>query len=166
MTQLIEALWTMSRLTSGELAENVVDLSAVSHIIALELKKRQPERRVDFIIAEGLKVKGDTDMMRVVLENLLNNAWKFTGRHPSAKIELGVIERDGTRAYFVRDDGAGFDTAFVDRLFRPFHRLHTDSEFPGVGIGLAITATIIKRHGGRIWAEGQVEKGATFFFTL
>lgn len=166
MTQLIEALWTMSRLTSGELSENIVDLSAASHIIARELKKRQPERRVDFIIAEGLKVKGDTDMMRVVLENLLNNAWKFTGRHPSAKIELGVIERDGTRAYFVRDDGAGFDTAFADRLFRPFHRLHTDSEFPGVGVGLAIAATIIKRHGGRIWAEGAVEKGATFYFTL
>jgi light-regulated signal transduction histidine kinase (bacteriophytochrome) len=166
MTQLIEALWTMSRLTSGELAENVVDLSAVSHIIALELKKRQPERRVDFIIAEGLKVKGDTDMMRVVLENLLDNAWKFTGRHPSATIEFGIIERDGTRAYFVRDDGAGFNIAFVDRLFRPFQRLHTDSEFPGIGIGLAIAATIIKRHGGRIWAEGQVEKGATFFFTL
>jgi len=166
MTQLIEALWTMSRLTSGELAENVVDLSAASHIITRELKKKQPGRRADFIIAEGVKVKGDTDMLLVVLENLLDNAWKFTSRHPSAAIEFGVAEHDGTRAYFVRDNGAGFDTAFVDRLFRPFQRLHTDSEFPGIGIGLAIAATIIKRHGGRMWAEGGVEKGATFFFTL
>jgi light-regulated signal transduction histidine kinase (bacteriophytochrome) len=166
MTQLIEALWTMSRLTGGEPAEHVIDLSAEAQVIARELQKRQPERRIDFIIAEGVKVKGDTDMMRVVLENLLDNAWKFTARHATAKIEFGAKEHDRTRAYYVRDDGAGFDMAFADRLFRPFQRLHTDSEFPGIGIGLAIAHNIIKRHGGRMWAEAGVEKGATFYFTL
>lgn len=183
MTQLIEALWTMSRLTSGELAEHIIDLSAAARIIAHELKKREPERQVDFIIATGVKVKGDMDMMRVALENLLENAWKFTGRHATARIEFGVMSQEfgeqsrqssnsklptpnSQLVYYVRDDGAGFDMAFADKLFQPFQRLHTEAEFPGIGIGLAITHNIIKRHGGRMWAEAGVEKGATFFFTL
>lgn len=184
MTQLIDALWTMSRLTVGQISENIVDLSAEAQIIAHELKKKQPERKVDFIIAEDLKVKADIDMMRVVLENLLDNAWKFTSRHDTAKIEFGVLSSEfgdqsgkfsisqlptpnPERVYFVRDDGAGFDMAYADKLFRPFQRCHTGTEFPGIGIGLAIAYNIVKRHGGRMWANSAgAEKGATFYFTL
>jgi len=106
------------------------------------------------------------NLLRAVLENLLGNAWKFTGPHPSARIEVGMEEREGNPVYFVRDDGAGFNMQYVDKLFLPFQRLHTVAEFPGTGIGLATVQRIIGRHGGRAWAEGGVEKGATFYFTL
>ncbi len=166
MDQYIEAMWTMSRLTRRELTENTVDLHAVAQEIAGDLQRKQPERRVDFVIADGVNVKGDREMLRVALKNLLENAWKFTSNHPSAKIEFGVAEVDGKKTCFVRDNGAGFNIAFADKLFQPFQRLHTDAEFPGIGIGLAIAQHIIKRHGGKMWAEGEVGKGATFYFTL
>jgi light-regulated signal transduction histidine kinase (bacteriophytochrome) len=134
--------------------------------IASELQKSEPERRVEFVISEGLVANGDARLLRLVLENLFSNAWKFTGKHPSAKIEFGVETYDGRYAYFVRDDGAGFDMSYIDKLFTPFQRLHGVTEFPGTGIGLALVQRIIHRHGGRVWAEGQVEKGATFYFTL
>ena len=105
-------------------------------------------------------------MMEVMLQNLMENAWKFTNTHRTARIEVGAVERDDTTVYYVRDDGAGFNMQYAGKLFMPFQRLHTDSEFPGIGIGLAIAHRIITRHGGRIWAEGEVEKGATVFFTL
>src|SRR5512143_76487 len=166
MAQLIEAMQSMARLTSGELREQVADLSAAAQVAAYELKKKEPGRHVKFIIAEGVKAKGDTDMLRLVIENLFDNAWKFTGRHPAARIEFGVTDLAGQRAYYVRDDGAGFPMEYADRLFQPFRRLHASAEFPGIGIGLAIAHNIIRRHGGRMWAEAEVEKGATFFFTL
>jgi PAS domain S-box-containing protein len=166
MTQLIEAMQSMAQLTSGELRERVVNLSAAAQVSAYELKKKEPGRQVEFIIAEGVKAKGDTDMLKLVIENLFENAWKFTGRHPAAKIEFGVADLDGQRAYYVRDDGAGFPMEYAARLFQPFRRLHASAEFPGIGIGLAIAHNIIRRHGGRMWAEAGVEKGATFFFTL
>ncbi|MBI5055747.1 MAG: PAS domain S-box protein [Nitrospirae bacterium] len=168
MSQFIDALLAMSRLTSVEIKENTVDLSAIAQVASYELKKKQPERRVDFIIAEKLKVKGDINMLRVVIENLFDNAWKFTSRHPSAKIEFGMMneERSQGPVYFVRDNGAGFNMEFADKLFSPFRRFHKESEFPGIGIGLATAYKIIKRHGGKIWAESEVEKGATFYFTL
>ena len=111
-------------------------------------------------------VEGDGTLLRVALENLLRNAWKFTGKQPRARIEFGVAEREGTRAYFVRDDGAGFDKAYADKLFGAFQRLHGASEFEGTGIGLATVQRIVHRHGGRVWAQGRVGHGATFYFTL
>jgi light-regulated signal transduction histidine kinase (bacteriophytochrome) len=165
MDQYIEAMWALSSVSRRELAENTVDLHELAEAIAGGLQRKQPERKVDFVIADGVKVKGDRVMLRIALENLLDNAWKFTGNRPAARIEFGVIETDGKKNFFVRDNGAGFNMAFADQLFQPFHRLHTMSEFPGIGIGLAIANNIIKRHGGRMWAEGEVDKGATFFFS-
>jgi PAS domain S-box-containing protein len=166
MAQLIDALLNMARLTKRQLREKSVDLSGLAEVVIHELRKKQPERQVEVAIAPRIKVRGDTDMLRTVLENLLDNAWKFTSKHPAAKIEFGATESGGKTVYFVRDDGAGFDMRYTDKLFQPFKRLHTESEFPGLGIGLAIAHRIIIRHGGRIWAEGNVEKGATFYFTL
>jgi PAS domain S-box-containing protein len=166
MSQLIDALLIMARLTRGELVEKVVNLSEITEVTTHEIRKKQPERRVEFVIAPGIKVRGDMDMLRIVIENLLDNAWKFTDRHPTAKIEFGTVDMDGRMVYFVRDDGAGFDMQYADKLFQPFKRIHTESEFPGLGIGLAIAHRIILRHNGRLWAESAPEKGATFYFTL
>ncbi len=166
MSQLIDAMLSLSRLTRGVMKREAVDLSALARTIADELQKTQPDRKVEFVIAEGVTANGDATMLRIVLENFLGNAWKFTGKHPSARIEFGVKQVDGKTAYFVRDDGAGFDIAYADKLFIAFQRLHTEAEFPGIGIGLATVQRIIHRHGGRVWAEGEVEKGATFYFTI
>ncbi len=143
-----------------------VDLSALAKYIAAELRKSAPERTVEFVIAPGLVVYADPNLLRIALENLLGNAWKFTGKHPRGRIELGVGEREGQRAFFVRDDGAGFDMAYAGKLFGAFQRLHPASEFEGTGVGLATVQRIVHRHGGRVWAEGAVEKGAMFRFTL
>ena len=143
-----------------------VDLSSLAQMIASEIQQREPERQVEFVIAEGLVAKGDARLLRVVLENLLGNAWKFTAKHPRARIEFGVARRNGQREYFVRDDGVGFDMAYTDKLFGAFQRLHSVTEFEGTGIGLATVQRIIHRHGGRVWAEGAVGQGATFYFAL
>jgi signal transduction histidine kinase len=166
MAQLIDDLLKLSRITRGEVYRGPVDLSALAYEIAAEIQERDPERQVEFDITPGLIVKADARLLRVALENLFGNAWKFTSRHPRARIELGATEIDGRITYFVRDDGAGFDMTYADRLFGPFQRLHTTGEFQGDGIGLATVQRIISRHGGRIWAEGAVEQGATFYFTL
>jgi PAS domain S-box-containing protein len=166
MSQLIDAMLHMARLTRSEIREQVVNLSALAEGIVPELKRGQPGRQAAFIIAPELKVQGDTGMLRIVLENLLDNAFKFTNRHRTANIEFGSTEMEGKTVYFVRDDGAGFDMRYADKLFNPFKRLHTESEFPGIGIGLATAHRIISRHNGRIWAESEPEKGATFYFTL
>ena len=121
---------------------------------------------MEFVIDEGLVASGDARLLRVVLENLLGNAWKFTAKHPRARIEFGATRQDGQAAYFIRDDGAGFDMAYADKLFTVFQRLHSEKEFDGLGIGLATVQRIIHRHGGRVWAEGAVEQGAAFYFTL
>ncbi len=166
MAQLIDDLLKLSRVNRAEMRYESVDLSDMIKAIAKELRDKEPERIAEFIIAEGVMVQGDASLLRVALENLLNNAWKFTGKHPLATIEFGVSQREGQPVYFVRDDGAGFDMAYVDRLFVPFQRLHTSAEFEGTGIGLATVQRIIHRHSGSIWAKGEVEKGATFYFTL
>lgn len=166
MGLLIDDLLSLSRVTRSEMKPEAVNLSALAGTIAVELQKTQPERQVEFAIAAGLTAKGDARLLRVALENLLGNAWKYTSKHPLARIEFGVTPKDGTQVYFVRDDGAGFDMAYADKLFAPFQRLHSPGEFPGSGIGLATVQRIIHRHGGGIWAEGEVGKGATFYFTL
>jgi light-regulated signal transduction histidine kinase (bacteriophytochrome) len=156
----------MARLTRSEIREQVVNLSDLAEGIVSELRRGKPEQQAEFVIAPGIKVHGDAGMLRIVLENLLDNAFKFTGRHQTANIRFGVMEMEGKTVYFVRDDGAGFDMRYADKLFKPFKRLHTESEFPGIGIGLATAHRIISRHNGRIWAESEPEKGATFYFTL
>jgi len=167
MAELIDALLMLSRMTRKEMRYERVDLSILAQAALAELRQTQPKRQIEVVIEEGLVVKGDPQILRVVMENLLDNAWKYTSRKPEARIEVGALrQEDGKRAYFVRDNGAGFDMAFADKLFKAFQRLHTANEFPGIGIGLATVQRIIHRHGGRIWAEGEVEKGATFFFTL
>ena len=166
MSQLIDAMLNIARLTKREMGEKAVDLSGLAEIASHDLRKRDPARIADFVIAKGLKAQGDREMLNTVIENLLDNAWKFTGRHPAAKIEFGATESNGKTIYFVRDDGAGFDMQYADKHFHPFKRLHSESEFPGLGIGLAIAHRIILRHGGRLWAESAPEKGATFYFTL
>jgi PAS domain S-box-containing protein len=166
MSQLIDALLNMARLTTAELREKSVDLSDLAGVIVHELRNKQPERQVEIVIAPGLKARGDTDMLRTVLENILDNAWKLTSRNPTARIEFGATESGGTTVYFVRDNGAGFDMQYAENLFQPFNRLHEESEFPGLGIGLAIAHRIIMRHGGRFWAESEVGKGSTFYFTI
>jgi light-regulated signal transduction histidine kinase (bacteriophytochrome) len=143
-----------------------INLSAIAGKAVEELRQSDPERQVEFVIAEELAVYGDARLLQVAVENLLGNAWKFTGNHARARIEVGAVEQAGQTVYFVRDDGAGFDMAYADKLFGAFQRLHGMNEFPGTGIGLATVQRVIHRHGGQIWAEGGVEKGATFYFTL
>ncbi len=166
MSVLIDDLLNLSRVTRSEIRREKLDLSAVVRSIAEELQRTAPGRNATFVIAEGLTADGDAQLLRVAIENLLGNAWKYTSGHSGARIEFGLHQNNGRTAYFIRDDGAGFDPRYSDRLFGAFQRLHAMAEFPGTGIGLATVQRIIRRHGGEIWAEGAVEKGATFYFTL
>jgi PAS domain S-box-containing protein len=166
MGQLIDDMLKLSRLTRGEMNRGKVDLSILAQKVATELQKTHPKRRVDFIITPGLVVNGDARLLRVVLENLLENAWKFTRKQAQARIELGCTNGDCDIIYFVRDNGVGFDMSYVDKLFGAFQRLHSAAEFEGTGIGLATVQRIIHRHGGRVWAEAEMDKGATFYFSL
>ena len=167
MADLIDALLELSRVARAELQRETVDFSGLAKRIVAELQQTQPDRQVEFAIAEGLMASGDARLLRVVLENLLGNAWKFSAKQPQARIEVGSLAQpNGALAFFVRDNGAGFDMAYADKLFGAFQRLHRMHEFPGTGIGLATVQRIVQRHGGRIWAEGAVGQGATFYFTL
>ena len=166
MARLIDDLLNLARVTRSEMRYEVVDLSAMAKAVLAELQSGDPQRHVECVVGESVIGHGDSRLLRVVLENLLGNAWKFTMNKPQARIELGVSRQDGARVYFVRDDGPGFDMTYVDKLFGTFQRLHAASEFPGTGIGLASVRRIIQRHGGRTWAEGAVGQGATFSFTL
>ena len=167
MADLIEALLALSRVTRSEVHRAPLDLSALAGAIAAELQQREPGRQAEWVIQGGLATEGDARLLRAVLENLLGNAWKFTAARAPALIEFGVwAGSDGWPTYFVRDNGAGFDMAYEDKLFGAFQRLHTQAEYAGTGIGLATVQRIIHRHGGRVWAEGAPGKGATFYFTL
>ena len=166
MGQLIDDMLALSRVTRSEMRCSAVDLSALAENILGELQKGQPERRAEFFVTPQLVVNADSNLLRIALENLLGNAWKFTSKRPQAQIGLGLTSHDGKPAYFVRDNGAGFDMADAGKLFGAFQRLHRVAEFEGTGIGLATVQRIIHRHGGMVWAEGEVEKGATFYFTL
>jgi len=166
MAQLIDDILGLSRTTRAEMRFETVDLSAIAEAVSAELRKSEPGRDVEFVIAPGLAAEGDPRLLAVMIENLLGNAWKFTSRHARARIEFGMLLRDGRPVYFVRDDGAGFDMGYAGKLFGVFQRLHGTAEFEGTGIGLATVQRIMHRHGGRVWAEGEVEKGATFYFTF
>lgn len=166
MGNLIDDLLELSRLSRTVFKSEQVDLTAMAKRIADELRESEPERNVVFEVEEGMIAKGDARLLQVVMTNLLSNAWKYTGKQPSPCIEFGVKDQDGKRVYCVCDNGAGFDMTFVNKLFGVFQRLHDAHEFPGNGIGLATVQRIIQRHGGEIWAEGEVNKGATFYFTL
>jgi light-regulated signal transduction histidine kinase (bacteriophytochrome) len=167
MEDIIEALLTLSNMMRKELLVDHFDLTALANAVAADLKQKNPDRLVDWVIAEGLTAEGDAQLLRVVLENLFGNAWKFTANRPRARIEFGALpQSNGARTYFVRDDGAGFDMTRAGNLFTPFKRLHDQSEFRGTGIGLATVKRVIHRHQGKIWAEGVVNHGATFCFTL
>ncbi len=166
MSDIIDGMLNLLSITRRKMQIREVDLSGLATTIVRKLGINQPQRKVEFVIAQGLTATGDPQMLGIVLENLLDNAWKFTARHPGARIEFGEKLVDWKTAYFVRDDGAGFDMAYADKLFKPFERQHTEAEFRGIGIGLAIVERIIHRHGGKVWAEGEIEKGAIFYFTL
>jgi len=166
MGQLIDDLLKLSRLTRGDMKYELVDLTILAKTVAENLKESQEERQVEFIINEGLVANGDARLIRALLENLLSNAWKFTSTHPRARIELDSTQIGDQEVFFVSDDGAGFDMAYADKLFGAFQRLHSPSEFPGTGIGLATVKRIVHRHGGNIWAEGALDKGATFYFSF
>lgn len=166
MGQLIDDLLRLSRLSRSELNPSMVDLKEVARTIEKELREAEPERSVEFVVSSGGEVQADAGLMRILMENLLRNAWKFTSKHPTARIEFGSFEHEGETVHYVKDDGAGFDMSYAHKLFGVFQRLHHQEEFSGTGIGLATAQRIVHRHGGRIWAEGALEKGATFFFTL
>jgi PAS domain S-box-containing protein len=166
MAQLIDDLLSLSRVTRAELHRTAVDVSAIAGEISDHLRKTQPGRNVRFTIAKGLVAYADARLVRAILENLIGNSWKFTSKRDSAHIEVGSSITDGEIAFFVRDDGAGFDMAYANKLFTAFQRLHNRAEFEGTGIGLATVMRIVRRHGGRVWAEGAVDRGATFWFTL
>jgi signal transduction histidine kinase len=166
MGRLIDDLLKLSRVTRSEMTIREVDLSAMAGSIAEGLQRQEPERKVHVHIEDGVAVWGDPGLLEIALGNLLSNAWKFTSKHASATIEFGVKRDGGAPVYFLRDDGAGFEMEYVDKLFGPFQRLHPEQGFDGTGIGLATVQRIVARHGGRIWAEGAVERGATFYFTL
>jgi signal transduction histidine kinase len=166
MSQLIEDLLKLSRTTRGELIRQSLDLSKLVQEVLRPLRDSAPDRQVDFVIPDGIRVDADPRLLRAALENLLGNAWKFTGKKAAALIELGVDGEQRGPVYFIRDNGAGFDMTYAGKLFGVFQRLHAASEFEGTGVGLATVQRIIARHGGRIWAKSTVNEGATFFFTL
>jgi light-regulated signal transduction histidine kinase (bacteriophytochrome) len=167
MDQLIDDLLHLSRLTRSDLIRQPVDLSGLAQSVMEGLRRAEPERVVEFNIAGPLPlIHGDGRLLRIALENLLNNAWKFTGKRPRGRIEFGIEEVPGGPAYFVRDNGAGFDMAYAGKLFGAFQRLHHTAEFPGHGIGLATVHRIMSRHGGHTWAVSEVDRGATFYFSL
>jgi PAS domain S-box-containing protein len=166
MAQTIDDLLDLSRATRVDLNRSEVDVSAIARAVVAELREADPAREVEVVVAEDLRSLGDPHLVRLVMDNLLGNAWKFTGKAAHAVIEVGALDKDGERVFTVRDNGAGFNMEYGEKLFEPFQRLHTRGEFDGSGLGLAIVARIVRRHGGRIWAESEPGRGAAFFFTL
>jgi signal transduction histidine kinase len=166
MGQLIEDLLNLARVSRRSLERQPVDLTQVAKQVVADLQQREPDRAVEVSIWEGMRTEGDPHLLRIVLENLLGNAWKFTSRTDRARVEVGALKDRGNTTFFVRDNGAGFDMTYADKLFGAFQRLHAASDYAGTGIGLATVQRVILRHGGRVWAEGEVGSGAVFYFTL
>jgi PAS domain S-box-containing protein len=166
MERLIDDILSLARATRKPVAPADCDLSALAREIAGELRTAEPSRRVEFVIADGARVRGDRELLKIAVWNLFANAWKFTSRHPRARIEFGIGAAAGRPVYFVKDDGAGFDMRYSSKLFDAFQRLHPEEDYSGTGVGLGIVERIIRRHRGRLWAEGKVDQGAAFYFTL
>jgi signal transduction histidine kinase len=166
MSRLIDDLLRLSRLNRAEIELRTVDLSAIAREIVQDLRQKEAHRAVEVVVEPGLVAEGDPVLLRAALENLIGNAWKFTGNRQEARIEFRSDKTGKTTVFFVRDNGAGFEMAYADKLFGAFQRLHDEREFPGMGIGLASVQRIVHRHGGRVWAEGEKGKGATFYFAL
>ncbi len=166
MGTLIEDILALSRVTRTEMKRTDVNLSDIAREIMLELSEHDTARSVDYKIADIATVRCDRRLMKIVMQNLLDNAWKFTGKTEDARIEFGTEEQDGTIVFFVKDNGAGFDMKYKEYLFTPFQRLHQSEEFEGSGIGLATVLRVVSRHGGLIWADSKVDEGATFYFTI
>jgi PAS domain S-box-containing protein len=164
--RLVDELLELSRASRAEIMVQPVDISALARAVTSDLRARQPERNVTIAVQERMSCCGDPGLLRGALENLIGNAWKFTSKRPDALIEVGCREQNGATIFFVRDNGAGFDPAYAHLLFAPFQRLHKESEFPGTGVGLSVVQRIVHRHGGRLWADGAVDRGATFSFTI
>ncbi len=165
MSEMIEGLQTLSLVTRAEMRHAEVDLSDIAHQVIEDLRSGD-ERPVEVTIQPGLHAQGDPNLLRLALENLLGNAWKFTRKTPQPRIEFGTVKKEGEPVYFVRDNGAGFDANYAERLFGAFQRLHDSNEFEGTGVGLATVQRVVRRHGGNIRGEGEMGKGATFYFTL
>jgi light-regulated signal transduction histidine kinase (bacteriophytochrome) len=165
MSQLIDDMLALSQVTRSEFERAPVDLTRIARSVGAELARANQTRRVEFIVDDGLVAEGDARLMTIAFENLLGNAWKYSGQRDRARIEVGALAGE-LRTFFVRDNGAGFDMAYANKLFGMFQRLHAKSEFEGTGIGLATVQRVIRRHGGKIWADAVVGQGATFFFTL
>jgi light-regulated signal transduction histidine kinase (bacteriophytochrome) len=166
MGRLIDALLSLARVTRSELTVERVDLSSVVRAAASQLASSEADRSVEMVVQDDVHADVDLPLARALVDNLVGNAWKFTSKVAAARVEFGFIEKFGARVFFIRDNGAGFDMAFASKLFGPFQRLHTEAEFAGTGIGLATVQRIVHRHGGDIWAEGSVNGGATFYFSL
>ena len=166
MAKLIDAMLDLARLTRAEIHPELTDFTGIVESIVSDFQKLEPDRQVEWVIVKDIQVEADPDLLRVVMQNLLGNAWKFSGHESEARIEVGITYQYSQPVYFVRDNGVGFDMTYVNKLFWAFHRLHAINEFPGIGIGLATVKRIVGRHGGRIWADATEGKGATFYFTL
>ncbi len=166
MSELIDGMLALAQVARADLRVRPVDFSTIAHTVAAQLRESDPARSVDVVIRPDVEGSGDPQLLRVVIQNLLDNAWKFTRTRPAAQIEFGTLHQHSDPTYFVRDNGVGFETAYAERLFKPFQRLHPAREFEGTGIGLATVHRIIQRHGGRVWAESVPGEGATFSFTL
>jgi len=166
MGQLIEDLLNLSRVSRGGLERRDADISELARQVVTELQTREPQRKVDISIWDGMRANADSRLLRAALENLIGNAWKFSSKTDKARIEIGSLSDDGRAVFYVRDNGAGFDMAYANKLFGAFQRLHSGNEYQGTGIGLATVQRIVHRHGGRIWADAKPGKGAAFYFTL
>jgi light-regulated signal transduction histidine kinase (bacteriophytochrome) len=166
MSDLIDDILNLSKISRQEVILKEIDLSIIADGVVVSLRQADSANAVEVVIARDLKTYGDSHLMNIALSNLIGNAWKYSGKTPGAKIEFGSIEKGGQTIYYVRDNGAGFNMKFANKLFEPFARLHSDREFPGTGIGLAIVKRVIEKHRGTIWAESEIGKGATFYFTL
>jgi len=166
MARLINDMLSLARIARTEIKRRPLDLTALAEEVMAELRQHEPQRKLEVVIARKLTANADPVLMRSVLENLLGNAWKFTCKRELARIEVGVDERAGQKVYFVRDNGAGFNMAYADKLFAPFQRLHSEQEFSGTGVGLATVQRILHRHNGHIWCEAVEGEGACFHFTL
>ncbi|HTT10210.1 MAG TPA: ATP-binding protein [Burkholderiaceae bacterium] len=166
MNAMIDTLLSLSRMTSREIDRERVDLSRLAHELADELRAQDQARATEFVLADGLVADGDRTLLRLVLQNLLGNAWKFSAKVARPRVEFAARNENGRSVYFVRDNGAGFDMRFAEKMFGLFQRFHSSNEFPGTGVGLATVQRIVRKHGGRIWADSQPGQGATFYFTL